>query len=100
MAKPLKIIESLLHYLPERDIPHAERYLATKDFDGLMEIVDSAATKVENERVRLLHDESFTPKYATINYEKLIELRAQIDSYCSLIELACDAASGSDDYYD
>lgn len=100
MAKPLKIIESLLHYLPEKDIPHAKRYFEAKDFDSLLEIVDSAATKVENERVRLLHDESFTPKYTTINYEKLIELRAQIDSYNSILELACEGISGSDDYYD
>ena len=50
MSTPVKKITNLIQYLPYKDIKIAEKFLKTRQFENLKEIVDSDIYKVIKDR--------------------------------------------------
>lgn len=83
MEQPLDKIRRLSKSLPERDIKFAEKYIASREFDKLLEIVESDIYMVQQNEL-LEHPKE---KFANINLEELLELRGAIDEYMSFLEV-------------
>ena len=83
MEQPLDKIRRLSKSLPERDIKFAEKYIASREFDKLLEIVESDIYMVQQNEL-LEHSKE---KFANINLEELLELRGAIDEYMSFLEV-------------
>lgn len=83
MEQPLDKIRRLSKSLPERDIKFAEKYIASREFDKLLEIVESDIYMVQQNEL-LEHPKE---KFANINLKELLELRGAIDEYMSFLEV-------------
>lgn len=85
MSKPVERIKALMDALPERDIPLGHKFLNSRDFDSLKELVDSAIYKVKRSLFR-----SINPKeeYLKINLEDLNRLKSEVDTYVVQLELS------------
>jgi hypothetical protein len=81
MSSAVNRIESLLQYLPQKDIPYAQTFLIYRDFDSLKEIVDSALQKVK----RNLKKENPKEEYLQLSIEDLSRLKSEVDNYRILI---------------
>lgn len=83
MEQPLNRIKRLSLKLPKGDIKYAEKYIKSREFDKLLEIVDSDIYLVhQNEQLEVPKE-----KYANIVLEDLIELKAAIEEYMSFFEI-------------
>lgn len=89
MSKPVDRMRVLITSLPEKDIPLGNKFLDTRDFDSLKELVDSAVYKVK----KGLRNETLKDKYANINFEFLRKLKSEVDTYVELLD------GSSDDFY-
>lgn len=82
MEKPLAKIKRLSKFLPSNDIKFANKYIESREFDKLLEIVDSD--------IDLVHQNSISDnpkeKYNNIDLDKLVELSDTINYYLDLIE--------------
>lgn len=83
MEQSLDKIRRLSKSLPERDIKFAEKYIASREFDKLLEIVESDIYMVQQNELL----EHLKEKFANINLEELLELRGAIDEYMSFLEV-------------
>ena len=95
MEQPLDKIRRLSKSLPEGDIKFAEKYIASREFDKLLEIVESDIYLVQQ-------NESLEPpkeKFANIDLEELLELRDAVDEYMSFLEVP-DNSNDDDWMYD
>lgn len=77
MKNPVQKISELISYVPARDIPYANKFLESRDFESLRDIVKSDITILKRKR-----DESCAEQL-----EMLIQLKAEIDSYLLLLGL-------------
>lgn len=88
MQSPLKRIEELIPSLPAKDAEIAKKYLKNRNFESILEIVESDIYKAEKARtVRL---EEVPDDYVTA----LTELRGELLTYMSYL----DVPDNSDDY--
>ena len=83
MNNPTQIMRRLIPYLPERDIALGNKFLKDRDFESLKMLVDSAIIKVK----KGLRKENPKEEYLKINIEKLQTLKAEVDTYYSMLEL-------------
>lgn len=79
MEHPLDAIKRLAKSLPKRDIKIAEKYITSREFDKLLEIVDSDIYLVQRNSYLNVPRE----QYANIGEEELLELRGAIIEYMS-----------------
>ena len=83
MEQPLNKIRRLSKSLPEGDIKFAEKYIASREFDKLLEIVESDIYLVQKNEL-LEHPKE---KFANIDLEELYDLKEAIDEYMSFLEV-------------
>ena len=83
MEKPLDRIKILSKSLHKIDIKFADRYIASREFENLLEIVESDIYLVQKNET-LEHPKE---KFANIDLEELLELRSAIEEYMSFLEV-------------
>lgn len=88
MQSPLKRIEELIPSLPGKDAEIAKKYLKTRNFESILEIVESDIYKAE--KARMVRLEEVPDDYTTA----LTELRGELLTYMSYL----DVPDNSDDY--
>ena len=71
------MINVLIKSLPSSDIELGYKFLKDRDFESLLELVDSAIIKVKKDK---------TDKYKDINIDNLYKLKSETDDYYSRIE--------------
>jgi hypothetical protein len=76
MAALLKRIEELLKYLPKRDYKIANYYLLNRDWQSLLEIVNSDIYLAEKHQTK-----NDNPEWESIQVDELHELRATIEEF-------------------
>lgn len=81
MEQPLKRIKRLARSLPESDIKFASKYIETRQFDKLLEIVESDIYLVSQNEL-LEHPKE---KFINIDTKKLMELKSAIEDYMSYL---------------
>lgn len=86
MEQPLNKIRVLVKELPEKDSRLAEKFVEERQFDKLLDLVNSDIYLVrQNSR-----SDNSKPKFADINLKKLMELKECIEEYISFIYLPED----------
>lgn len=95
MEQPLNKIRKLSKSLPESDIKFAEKYITSREFDKLLEIVESDIYLVQQNQLL----ENPKEKYANIDLEELLELKDAVDEYMSFLEVP-DNSDDDDWMYD
>lgn len=95
MEQLLDKIKRLSKSLPEGDIKFAEKYIKSREFDKLLEIVESDIYMVQQNK-SLEHPKE---KFANINLEELLRLKVAVDEYMSFLEIP-DNSDNSDWMYD
>ena len=95
MEQPLDKIRRLSKSLPEGDIKFAEKYIASREFDKLLEIVESDIYLVQQNE-SLEHPKE---KFANIDLKELLELRDAVDEYMSFLKVP-DNSDDDDWMYD
>ena len=83
MEQPLNKIKRLSKSLPENDIQYADKFINNREFDKLLELVESDIFLVE--RIETL--EIPKEKYKDIDLHDLIKLKMAIEEYRSFIEV-------------
>ena len=81
MSTPVKKITNLIKYLPYKDIAIAEKFLKTRQFENLKEIVDSDIYKVIKDRKK----EESIQKYIHIDLDALYSLQSELSAYLLLL---------------
>ena len=81
MSTPVKKITNLIQYLPYKDIAFAEKFLKTRQFENLKEIVDSDIYKVIKDRKK----EESIQKYIHIDLDALYSLQSELSAYLLLL---------------
>ena len=95
MEQLLDKIKRLSKSQPEGDIKFAEKYIKSREFDKLLEIVESDIYMVQQNK-SLEHPKE---KFANINLEELLRLRVAVDEYMSFLEIP-DNSDNNDWMYD
>ena len=95
MEQPLNKIKRLSQSLPVRDIKFAEQYIKSREFDKLLEIVESDIYMVQQNKL-VEHPKE---KFANINLEELLGLKSAVDEYMSFLEIP-DSSDNDDWMYD
>lgn len=75
MKNPVQKINELISYVPARDIPYANKFLETRDFESLRDLIKSDITIIRRKK-----DDSNAEQL-----EMLIQLKAEIDNYLLLL---------------
>lgn len=88
MKNPLKRVEQLIPILPGRDAEIAKKYLKNRNFECLLEIVESDLYLAEKAKLAKFEE---TPDEHIAN---LTELRGELMTYMSYLEVP----DNSDDY--
>lgn len=92
MEQLLDKIRRLSKSLPEGDIKFAEKYIKSREFDKLLEIVESDIYMVQQNKL-VEHPKE---KFANINLEELLGLKSAVDEYMSFLEIP--NSSDNDDW--
>lgn len=95
MEQLLDKIRRLSKSLPESDIKFAEKYIESREFDKLLEIVESDIYMVQQNKL-VEHPKE---KFANINLEELLGLKSAVDEYMSFLEIP-DSSDNDDWMYD
>ena len=83
MEQPLNKIKRLSKSLPENDIQYADKFINNREFDKLLELVESDIFLVEKNETLEIPKE----KYKDIDLHDLIKLKMAIEEYRSFIEV-------------
>lgn len=83
MEQPLYRIKKLSNKLPKDDIKFAEKYIADREFEKLLEIVESDIYLVQQNELL----ETPKEKYTGIDLKELLELKSVIEEYLSFLEV-------------
>lgn len=86
MEQPLKRIKRLVKYLPESDIKYANKYIEARQFDRLLEIVESDIYLV-SQNESLEHPKE---KFINVSVKELMDLKDAIEEYISYLVLDND----------
>lgn len=73
----LQSIRKLIPKLPEKDIPVANRYIDSRDFESLQDLVDSAIIKIKRDKKK------DNPRYSHIDLADLDRLSVLVSDYIS-----------------
>lgn len=95
MEQLLDKIRRLSKSLPEGDIKFAKKYIESREFDKLLEIVESDIYMVQQNKL-VEHPKE---KFANINLEELLGLKSAVDEYMSFLEIP-DSSDNDDWMYD
>ena len=85
MKDLLKRVEELIPVLPEKDAKLCMNYLSKRDFESILEIVESDIYKAKRKNIEELPDEYISD---------LLELKDAVATYLSYLEIP----SNSEDY--
>lgn len=85
-STPVERTRKLISLLPEKDINLGYKFLDSRDFSSLKELVDSAILKVKKN----VTSEHPRPEYAKIDLEGLYILKSEVDVYLMRLELPND----------
>lgn len=85
-STPVERIRKLISLLPEKDINLGYKFLDSRDFSSLKELVDSAILKVKKN----MTSKHPRPEYAKIDLEGLHILKSEVDVYLMRLELPND----------
>lgn len=77
MKSLLERIKDLIKFLPKNDIKYAESFLSKREFDNLIDIIDSDIYLIENDT---------QDKYLDINLEELYKLEELVEEYTSYLD--------------
>ena len=80
---PEKRMRNLIKYLPKGDIVLAQRFIDSRDFESLKELVDSAIIKVR----RNLKSNNPKEEYLSLDIDVLARLKAEVDVYTEQLQL-------------
>lgn len=82
MESLLNKIKRLHFSIPENDIKHAEKFIENRNFDKLLELVESDIYLVQK------NDQLELPKevYSCVDIEDLLELQTTIIEYLSYLD--------------
>ena len=94
MSQPLYKIRELIKELPGKDAALAEEFLSNRNFEAIMELVESDLYKIRQNSNPLELVESDSE--SNIIIDKLIELKTVLDEYMSYL----DIPDNSDDLYE
>lgn len=83
---PVKRIEELICFLPSKDVPFAEKFISTRDFESLKDLVHSAVKRVE----RNLKSSNIKEEYSSVDLKSLNKLKAEVDSYLYILGYSSD----------
>lgn len=94
MSQPLYIIRNLIKELPGKDSEICEKYLKQRNFECIMEIVESDLYKARQKAgpLELLDSDSEINSYI----DRLLELKGALDEYMSYL----DIPDNTDDIYE
>ena len=92
----LSIIKQLVKELPVKDVPHAERFIAKRDFESLRDLVDSAIKRIE---ISLASDKP-KEEYANIDTGLLESLLSEIIIYLSYLDISEFDNDEDGDFYE
>lgn len=83
MSTLLHNIKILIPSLPQRDIFYANKFLESRDFDSLQELVNSSIYLIKKNL------KSDTPKeeYLKLDLDKIASLKAEVDLYAIQLEI-------------
>lgn len=95
MEQPLNKIRRLSKSLPTKDSELAVKFIEGREFDKLLEIVESDIYLVQQNELL----EQPKEKFANINIEELIELKVVLEEYMSFLEIS-DNSEDDDELYD
>lgn len=87
MKKPLQRIHDLIPSLPKKDAKLAEDYLSKRDFQSILEIVESDIYKAKRAKYRGGIEEEIPDDYIVA----LTELRAELLNYMSYLFIPEDS---------
>ena len=97
MSNPIERMKNLINYLPNKDITLGKKFIESRDFESLQELVDSARYKVKKSQ----SSEQPKEEYTNIDLEKLSELKGEVDTYILSIFIPdADEDDSEVDYYD
>lgn len=91
---PVQRIQSLLSFLPKKDINLGLKYVKNRDFESLQLLVNSAIIKVEKN----LAKEDPREDYLELDVEKMKDLKLEVDEYCSLLSIPSPTEDYEDDF--
>lgn len=91
MKDPLKRVKQLIPTLPDKDVKLAKKYLEDRNFECLLEIIESDLYLAEKNRLTKI--EEFLDKHIA----NLTELRGELMTYMSYLEVPDN--SNDYDYY-
>jgi len=81
MSSPTQQIKALIPTLPKDDIPYAQRFFDTRDWESLKELTWSALRRME----KALEKDSMPEKYRNIDIDKVRDLAVLCSEHYSLI---------------
>lgn len=93
MSQPLNKIRELIKELPGKDAPLAAKFLEQRNFQCIMELIESDIYKIKQKADLLELVEKDSEVNAHI--DKLLELKSNLDEYMSYL----DVPDNSDDLY-
>lgn len=86
MSTPVERIESLLIYVPAKDIPFATKFLQERNFEALRDLVKSDIQILKRKKDDSLEEQ--------LDY--LRELKSEVDSYLLMIGLEDEGEDETD----
>lgn len=86
MSTPVERIESLLIYIPAKDIPFATKFLQERNFEALRDLVKSDIQILKRKKDDSLEEQ--------LGY--LRELKSEVDSYLLMIGLEDEGEDETD----
>ena len=81
-SKPVQEIRKLIPFLPEKDISLGYKFLDSRDFESLQELVDSAIKKVRRSKLPTAKPE-LAERYKDVDTAMLHDLSSHIQDYVS-----------------
>lgn len=95
---PVQTIKELVHYLPEKDIKFANKFIDKRDFESLSDLVKSDIYKIERD-INSIPEEFEDERLAKQKVLSQLEnLKSEVDSYLMLLGYTEDELYNNDDY--
>ena len=87
--EPVERMMNLTKCLPKGDIVLAQRFIDSRGFESLQELVDSAIYKVRKHKARKDEEGGVPPKqeYLDVDLTELSNLKAEVDVYLTQLEV-------------
>lgn len=80
---PVERMINLTKFLPKSDTVLAQRFIDSRDFESLQELVDSAIIKAR----RSLSSDNPKEEYLSLDMNELTKLKAEVDVYVEQLQI-------------